>query len=132
MLINRFSGFSSVLNPSNVEPYSDSFRSYVNVESLCDKSYFMPMSESVKTVSSAPLSQAEINACYDFKDGRDSGARVPVDRYKGLDLAEVSNYTRKIKEAVDQDLKDAKADLNAKLSAESLITKSSEGGTPSS
>ncbi|QCS37124.1 hypothetical protein [Tortoise microvirus 57] len=132
MLINRFSGFSSVLNPSNVEPYSDSFRSYANVESLCDKSYFMPMSESVKTVSSAPLSQAEINACYDFKDGRDSGARVPVDRYKGLDLAEVSNYTRKIKEAVDQDLKDAKADLNAKLSAESLITKSSEGGTSSS
>ncbi|QCS37145.1 hypothetical protein [Tortoise microvirus 60] len=132
MLTNRFSGFSSVLNPADVQSYSDSFRSYADVESLCDKSYFVPMSESVKTVSSAPLSQAEINACYDFKDGRDSGARVPVDRYKGLDLAEVSNYTRKVKDVVDKDIQDAKADLEAKLSAESLITKSSEGGTSSS
>ncbi|QCS37169.1 hypothetical protein [Tortoise microvirus 63] len=94
-------------------------------DSVTDKSFFIPMAESVKTVNATPFSEAEIAASFDFKDGKDSGDKIPVDRYRGLDLAEVSQIERNLRSKLEKQAKDDKAKAEMKADIEKIYTKPS-------
>ncbi|MEM1986748.1 MAG: hypothetical protein QXQ24_08430 [Nitrososphaeria archaeon] len=77
-------------------------------ESLTDKSHFIPMAESVKRLAVGPMSADIVATIYDFPDGKDTGMRVPLNRKKGVDIAEVSNEIRTSQNKIKEQLQEGK------------------------
>lgn len=64
---------------------------FVFEPSCTDASFFVPTSEAVKRLASAPaMSRDMINSAYDFPDGKDNGMSSPITRKPGADIAVVS------------------------------------------
>lgn len=63
-------------------------------ESVTDDSFYVPESELVKRLRSGISYGQALKGVYDFADGKDSGIAVPLDRYPGIDRAEVSEFLR--------------------------------------
>lgn len=107
----RFSTISSL--PHSMELQSqdcDPVRTKFYGKYQVDDSSFVPMSEAVKRVTGGSLSSEEVRSMYDFSDGRDTGAKIPVDRthrFSG-DIAEASLLLRKQSEKVNEGIKKAK------------------------
>lgn len=76
-------------------------------ESLSDRRYFSPTADSVRTISSSALPKQY----YDYPDGVDTGAPVPISRRKGVDMAVLSNVIRSQQDAI----KDALDSANQKM-----------------
>lgn len=73
--------------------------------SLVDKSHFVPVSEQVKALALHPqLGMTAGVGVFDFADGKDNGAPVPLARRLGTDIAELS-----------QEIRSAQADVSAKV-----------------
>lgn len=67
------------------------FPKQVNNDYLIDDSCFIPMSEAVKQLGLNSSGQTNINALYDFSDGKDDGSSVPFTRQRAYqDIAELS------------------------------------------
>lgn len=74
-------------------------------DSITDKSHFIPMSESVKRIKNmAPISGDTIKIMYDFPNGRDNGAPLPIGRKIGHDIAELSTAIRQDSEYAKKEL----------------------------
>lgn len=80
--------------------------------SLTDKTNYVSDSEAIKRLTlqgSQPLTNPQLKAFYDFADGHDTGMKLPVTRFKGVDIAEVSTEIKKetenIKEALEKEQK---------------------------
>ena len=81
-------------------------------KSLTDRSHFVPSSEAIKRLSTmGALTASEVSQCYDFKDGRDNGMKVPVTRSKGVDIAELSQDIACAQKKLDKDIKDGLRDV---------------------
>ena len=80
-------------------------------ESVADDSFYVPESELVKRLRQGVTYGQALQGLYDFADGKDSGIAVPVDRYPGIDRAEVSEFVRRkeaeAKESFEKDVKAA-------------------------
>ncbi|QCS37102.1 hypothetical protein [Tortoise microvirus 54] len=111
--MKRYKTAGTILSPATTYDYERPVRDEWE-PSVTDKSYFVPISESVKTVSGAPLSESEIANNFDFKTGHDTGMKIPVDRYKGLDLAEVSAHERKLRADLEAKVAEGKEELKRK------------------
>lgn len=94
-------------------------------ESVTDFSYFIPRSEAIKTIT-GNLSSSDIDGNYDFPDGRDSGAKVPVSRQRGVDLAILSEELRRADKAVSDAVSDAKREAKLKARLEKISSGSSD------
>ncbi|QCS37288.1 hypothetical protein [Tortoise microvirus 80] len=112
--MKRFENAGTILNPAPIVDWDLNGVRDEWDESVTDKSYFVPLAESVKTINSTPLSEAEIAANYDFADGRDTGQKIPVDRYRGLDLAEVSKIERELRSKIEKQAKQDKENAERK------------------
>lgn len=79
-------------------------------EYIVDDSYFVPMSEAVKNVTSGAVSPEALQGMYDFKDGVDTGMKIPVDRSHRFtgDIAEVSKAVREAEAGAVEELKEAR------------------------
>ncbi|QCS37376.1 hypothetical protein [Tortoise microvirus 95] len=111
--MKRYKTAGTILSPAVTYDYKRPVRDEWD-PSVTDKSYFVPISESVKTVNGAPLSASEIANNFDFKNGRDTGMKIPVDRYKGLDLAEISAHERKLRADLEAKVAEGKEELKRK------------------
>lgn len=83
-------------------------------EYVVDDSSFFPMSEAVKRVTGGTLSSDQVKSMFDFKDGKDSGVKIPVDRshrFSG-DIAEVSELAHQAANDVKASLSKAKDDYD--------------------
>lgn len=81
---------------------------------VVDDSSFVPMSEAVKRVTAGALSPDQLKSMFDFKDGKDTGAKIPVDRshrFSG-DIAEVSELVNQAADDVKASLSKAKDDYD--------------------
>lgn len=98
---------------------------------VVDDSHFVPMSEAVKRVTGGTLSEAEVKAMYDFPDGRDTGAKVPVDRTHRMmngDIAEMSVEYKYAQKQAKESLDKAKEDFEFEQKMD-LINGTSESTT---
>ncbi|QCS36759.1 hypothetical protein [Tortoise microvirus 2] len=127
--MKRLSHIGNVLNPPETIDYVNFYPEEYD-PSVTDKSYFIPLSESVKTVNPSVLSASEIESSFDFKDGVDSGMKIPVDRYKGLDLAEVSQHTRKLHEQLEAQAKSDAEKAKTKKDIQDIYVKANAAPTP--
>lgn len=58
---------------------------------VVDDSCFVPMAEAIKQLKTNQISASEIETCYDFPNGRDTGKEIPVTRKHGYsDITEIS------------------------------------------
>lgn len=104
---NNVSMFSS--DVIEFEPPEKDYGDYV-----VDDSSFVPMSEAVKRVTAGALMPEQIKSMFDFKDGKDTGAKIPVDRshrFSG-DIAEVSELAYQAVDDVNSSLAKAKDDYD--------------------
>lgn len=72
--------------------------------SQADKSHFVPVTDLSQIVGN--MTDSEKSSYYDFPDGKDNGASVPLTR-KREDLAVLIAEGRKLKKEVDSELSDA-------------------------
>lgn len=118
----------NILEGSEIFDYKNPVK--VFGESVTDKSHFVPMSESVKSLRGvAPLSADIIKMAYDFPNGRDNGSKVPVSRNKGIDLAVLAQDTLSLGSEIDKAL--AEGAKNAKIANDvnSIISNSNSSKT---
>lgn len=80
--------------------------------SVTDKTNYVSDSEAIKRLTlqgSQPLTNPQLQAFYDFTDGKDTGMKLPITRLKGVDIAEVSTEIKKetenIKDALEKEQK---------------------------
>ena len=115
---------------SKVESYSEKANSAFD-ESVTDDSFFVPESELIKRLNAGVTYGDALQGAYDFVDGKDTGIGVPLDRYRGLDRAEVSQALRRAearaKESFENDIaaaqaKQAEAQTQAEVGTESVKT----------
>lgn len=100
-------------------------------ESVTDFSYFMPRSEAIKTIT-GNLSSSDIDGSYDFPNGRDTGAKVPISRQRGIDLAILSEELRRADKAVSDAVSDTKSEAKLRARLKAIGSKSSSSGSGSS
>lgn len=72
--------------------------------SQADKSHFVPVTDLSQIVGNMTDSD---RMAYDFPDGKDTGASVPLSRRRGEDIAVLITEGRKLKKEVDSELSDA-------------------------
>ncbi|QCS37137.1 hypothetical protein [Tortoise microvirus 59] len=128
--MKRLSHIGNALNPPKTIDYVNLYPEEYE-PSVTDKSYFIPLSESVKTVNPSVLSASEIASSFDFKNGVDSGMKIPVDRYRGLDLAEVSQHTRKLNEQLEAQAKSDAEKARTKKDVQDIYAKANAAPVPS-
>lgn len=86
---------------------------------VVDDSSFVPMSEAVKRVTAGSLTPDQVKSMFDFKDGVDTGVKIPVDRshrFSG-DIAEVSEFAYQAVADVSSSLAKAKEDYDYQVAA---------------
>ncbi|QCS36035.1 hypothetical protein [Capybara microvirus Cap1_SP_95] len=110
-----------VLNGS--EMYDDSLPVLTFPESSVDKTHFIPQVDLTKVVGN--ITDSEKSKYYDFPDGKDTGASVPLARRKGADLAELIVEGRKLQEEFISDYNDAKAKKAHKEAVDKILNNSS-------
>lgn len=86
-------------------------------ESLADKRYFSPTADSVRTISSSSLPKQ----FYDYPDGVDTGAPVPIARRKGVDMAVLSNVIRSEQNAIKEALDSANQKMQLHQQLDSVV-----------
>lgn len=80
---------------------------------IVDDSHFCPISEALKQLNhSAPISDSEIESCFDFPDGKDDGRGIPFQRQSACvgvaELAQnIMDDVHTISETVDKAKKTA-------------------------
>lgn len=86
--------------------------------SITDKSSFVPNAELMKKAR-----QGIVNgqALYDFKDGKDTGIKVPVSRIKGLDISELSEAIIEQQNDVKDKITEAQAKAEAEAQAKASL-----------
>lgn len=99
-----------------------------------DDTHFVPMSEAVKSITGSGSSDLLSQFNYDYKDGKDTGFKVPVDRTHRLDkLVDTSVSVRNAsKEMLETAKKKAAAkDLETRLNnfEQSVSTSSNTAST---
>lgn len=87
MKVKRLSGVNTFTNNKIVE-YE--LPKTPKTKYIVDDSSFIPMSEAVKQLSRVSVSNEIENMCYDFKDGKDTGMKVPIQRMGMSDITEIS------------------------------------------
>lgn len=99
-------------------------------ESLTDKSHFIPTSEAVKRLASAPpLGHDVVRQIYDFPDGRDNGSAVPLSRTKGVDMAVLSTAIRLEQDSVNTAIAEAKDKARVRAEIDSMTLNPSVSST---
>lgn len=93
-------------------------------ESLADKRYFSPTADSVRTISSSALPKQY----YDYPDGIDTGAPVPIARRKGVDMAVLSNVIRSEQNAIKEALDSANQKMQIHQQLDSVVNPSPVNG----
>jgi len=136
MTIKRYSGISSIARYP-IKAYELPTKEWD--ESLTDMSTFVPVSELTKRVGTLPpLARDVLNSVYDFPDGVDNGAAIPLSRSKGADLAEVAGEVASGKAKLAKAVKEAKEDqelidrVNNGLGIKTTSQTSSDGSSGSS
>lgn len=98
-------------------------------ESVTDPSFFVPESELIKRLHAGVAYGQALQGLYDFSDGKDTGINVPLDRYKGIDRAELSEAIRTLDSSVTEhyatDLENAKKAADEKAAAEKAAAENS-------
>ena len=88
--------FESLILLGNNKVFEYSIPEDVFDESRTDRSHFVPTAEAVKRLAGAPpIGNDVVKTIYDFPDGVDNGATVPISRNKGVDLAVLSDSVRR-------------------------------------
>lgn len=99
-------------------------------ESVTDDSFYVPESELVKRLRQGVTYGQALQGLYDFADGQDTGFAVPIDRYPGIDRAEVSEFLRQkeaeAKESFEKDLKAASEKSAAEKAAAENVSNESK------
>lgn len=77
---------------------------------IVDDSHFTPMAEAIKQLSgSRPLTDEEVKACYDFKDGKDNGMKIGVTRQNNFcDISELTENMARTAYESAKSIKDVK------------------------
>lgn len=92
----------NVISGSELFDYSSEHK--VFGPSQADKSHFVPVTDLSQIVGN--MTDVEKSSYYDFPNGQDNGASVPLSR-KREDLAVLITEGRKLKKEVDSELSDA-------------------------
>lgn len=129
MILRRYSTISSVPLLEKETRIDDIL---VNLEkdygeSIVDDSYFVPMSEAVKNVTGQVLTPEQVKSMYDFADGKDTGAKIPVDRTHRFtgDIAEMSQELHATQKQAEQELINAKEQFDAEQRIDALNSSAS-------
>lgn len=91
-----------VISGSELFDYSSEYKIFG--PSQADKSHFVPVTDLSQIVGN--MTDSEKSSYYDFPDGRDNGASVPLTR-KREDLAVLISEGRKLKKEVDSEISEA-------------------------
>lgn len=102
-------------------------------ESVTDDSFYVPEKELIKRLKNGVAYGQALAGEFDFRDGKDTGLAVPIDRYKGIDIAEVTEYARAKSEACADSLKAdiAEAKRKADDAAKAVVQQASESAAAS-
>lgn len=63
-------------------------------ESVTDDSFYVPEKELIRRLQNGVAYGSALKGSFDFSDGKDTGMPIPIDRHKGIDLAEVTEFAR--------------------------------------
>lgn len=92
----------NVISGSELFDYTSEYKKFG--ASQADKSHFVPVTDLSQIVGN--MTDSEKSSYYDFPDGKDTGASVPLSR-KHEDLAVLITEGRKLKKEVDSELSEA-------------------------
>lgn len=116
----------NVISGSELFDYSSEYK--VFGPSQADKSHFVPVTDLSQIVGN--MTDVDKSSYYDFPNGQDNGASVPLSR-KREDLAVLISEGRKLRKEVDSELSEAiEAEKNRQV-VDNLL-KSSAGSSDSS
>lgn len=104
--MKRYSSFNAF--ESVIEDYDDSKINGCFDVSVTDDSFFVPESELIKRLRNGVTYGQALQGAYDFVDGKDTGINVPIDRHKGIDIAEVTEYAREVENNAKEKLQKEK------------------------
>lgn len=91
-----------IISGSELFDYSSEHKAFG--PSQADKSHFVPVTDLSQIVGN--MTDSEKSSYYDFPDGQDNGASVPLTR-KREDLAVLITEGRKLKKEVDSEISEA-------------------------
>lgn len=97
-----------------------------------DLTHWQPTKQIVKNLQLTGGTSDPHSWSYDFKDGKDTGMDVPVDRYKGLDPTEVQALKESYETDVKEDVEKAISEKQAELQQQQLAQEGAGGNSASS
>lgn len=102
-------------------------------ESVTDDSFYVPEKELIKRLRNGVTYGQALQGAYDFADGKDTGVAVPIDRYPGIDRAEVSEFVRakesEARENFSKDMESAAKKTAEKAAAEKAAAETTAAET---